>query len=110
MNQRYQTTFERDPDLYLTISLTNVFIIKVSYLKKFLKFLKFNLFNILCQDPLITQWTNTTLCSVAGYPTYNGKTPILNNCVLTTFKNYMNSIAQKLPFTFDHAVAVLGSE
>ena len=45
MNQRYQATFERDPDLYLTISLTNVFIIKVSYL---IKFLKFYLFNILC--------------------------------------------------------------
>ena len=33
MNQRYQGTLANDPDLFITISLTNVLIITVNYFK-----------------------------------------------------------------------------
>ena len=59
------------------------------------------------KDPSITQWTNATLCRVKGYSTYASRIPILNNCSLAVFQNYMNSIASTLPFSFDHAVAII---
>jgi len=62
---------------------------------------------ILIKDPKVTQWTNTTLCGVPGYPTRNSRIPILNGCCLNSFQSYMNSISSSLPFSFDHAVAVI---
>ncbi len=59
------------------------------------------------KDPIFTQWTNTTLCGVPGYPIYGSKKTILNNCSLNAFQNYMNSISSSLPFTFDHAVTII---
>ena len=59
------------------------------------------------KDPKVTRWTNTTLCGVTNYTNYASRIPILNNCSLTAFKNYMNSINSSLPFNFDHAVAVI---
>ena len=59
------------------------------------------------KDPSKTQWTNTTLCGVDGYPTYNGRTPILSTCSLSTFSNFMNTISSSLPFSFDYAIAIM---
>lgn len=109
MNQRYQGTLANDPDLMLTISLTNVLIFNVDT-KVFIFILIyvnyfFNVFNF--QDPTVTQWTNVSLCGVPGIPTYLGRTPLLNNCTAIYFGNYMNNIASSLPFSFDHAVAII---
>ncbi len=50
------------------------------------------------------------MCAVPGNATYNHRIPILNNCSLNAFQNYMNSISSVLPFTFDHAVAIIPPE
>ena len=57
----------------------------------------------------MTQWTNKTFVGVPGVPTYNGRTPIMNNITFNSFQNYMNSIAPYLPFSYDHAIAVIPS-
>jgi hypothetical protein len=103
MNQRFQASLKNDPDLMLTISLTNVLIIIVKNENNYIIIISYKWF----KDPTFTQWTNKTLCGVPGYPIYGAKTPILNNCSLNAFKNYMNSISSNLPFTFDHAVAII---
>ena len=103
MNQRFQGSLVNDPDLFLTISLTNVLIITVNYFKYY----NSRLISLLFKEPKNTQWTNATFCAVAGYPTYNGKTPIVTSCSLGAFTNYMNSISSSLPFDYDHAVGVL---
>ena len=59
------------------------------------------------KDPNITQWTNAALCGVTGISSYNKKTPIDAGCSLSNFQNYMNGIASYLPFSFDHAVAIM---
>jgi hypothetical protein len=59
------------------------------------------------KDPTITQWTNTTLCGVPGYAIYGSRIPLLNGCSLNNFLSYMNSISSRLPFSFDHAVAII---
>jgi hypothetical protein len=59
------------------------------------------------KEPSITQWTNTTLCGVPGYSSFGSAIPIMNSCSLSNFQNYMNSISSSLPFTFDHAVAII---
>lgn len=107
MNQRYQATLANDRDLMLTISLTNVLIIKVKILAKpFNHIFKLKQF----KDPVATQWTNTTLCKVVGNPTYGLRVPLLGNCSMITFATYMNQIAPSLPFVFDHAVAIIPPE
>ncbi len=108
MNLRYQASLKNDPDLMITVSLTNVLIFKVNRKINFAwdQILPFDFL----QDPKITQWTNTTLCGVPGYAIYGSKTPILSNCALSSFSSYMNSIASYLPFSFDHAVAVIPPE
>ena len=103
MNQRFQATLANDPDLKITISLTNVLIFKVFYLPVYYKSIIFDSF----KDPSITQWTNTTYCGVPNNPNFNGKIPILSNCSLSTFGNYMKSIESYLKFSYDHAVAIV---
>ena len=63
MNQRYQMTLENDPDLKLTISLTNVLIITVCsffYTKIFT-------YEQIYQNAAVTTWSNPNNC-----PVYNG--------------------------------------
>jgi hypothetical protein len=101
MNQRYQNSLVTDPNLYLTISATNLLVYTVRLLT-FLNFLKLLLFN--SQNASSTPWTNTTLCGVSGISTYNGRYTLLADSSFASFSSYMNNLS--LSFSYDHAVAV----
>ena len=62
---------------------------------------------LILKDPNATQWTNTTLCGVTGYPSYNNRIPIVVDTSIQLFAKYMNAISSSLVFDFDHAVAII---
>ena len=65
-------------------------------------FLKFFL-NL--EDPKDTPWTNSSLVSVSGYPTYGSKPTADANTSVSLFAQTMNNM--QLNFTFDYAAAIM---
>ena len=52
-----------------------------------------------------TPWTISSLVGVPGIPIYGGRETVLCNSSYQQFTNFMNNLS--LPFTFDHAVAIM---
>ena len=62
-------------------------------------------FEFYFQDPKDTPWTNSSLVSVSGYPTYGSKPTADANTTVSLFAQSMNNML--LNFTFDYAAAII---
>jgi hypothetical protein len=84
MNQRYSDSLFNDPNLRITISLTNILILN---------------------ETNDTPWTNTTLLGAPNQTNYRDKYTLQCNSAVAQFASSMNNYNYYK--TFDHAVAIV---
>lgn len=56
-------------------------------------------------NPADTQWTNSSLVSVPGFPYYNNLSTCVNDVSVRLFANTMSTL--KLNISFDYAAAIV---
>ncbi|RNA14579.1 flocculation FLO11-like, partial [Brachionus plicatilis] len=87
INQRFQNSFTNDPDLRITIKLTNF---------------------LFLTTPADSFWSDPSLVGISSVSSYRGRQVVTTNRTLEAFKNFMNSLS--IPFNYDHAIGLFNKD